>query len=113
MLIRRKKNLKRFRGFINRVNYISHMLYIILLEEHKNVNISWLFSSFLFEIVYSQSMQDLSIRCLQSPKTCLRQNKRTVKKRNLENYCSLTLLSHSLDLFSIATEQNNLYIQSH
>lgn len=108
----RRKNLKCFRGFINCI-YISHILYITPLEEHKNVNISWLFP--LFHLKQSTQSPCRIFHQVSSvtEDSGLRQNKITVIKSNLQNYRSLTVLLHSIDLFSIATEQNNLYIQSH
>lgn len=59
MLNQKQKILKRFGGFRNYTNYSSHTVYITALEEHKNVNIPWLFPPFPLKF-YSQSMQDLS-----------------------------------------------------
>lgn len=59
MLNQMQKNLMCFGGFRNCTNHISHTFYITVLEEHKNVNIPWLFPPFYLKF-YSQSVQDLS-----------------------------------------------------
>lgn len=59
MLNQKQKNLKCYEGLRNCTNDISHIFYITVLEEHKNVNIPWLFPPFHLKL-YSQSVQDFS-----------------------------------------------------